>query len=157
MGNGRRAKMNFNHDSNLELVLYSRGIMNFTSMKGWLHWWPSEWPLWIILLHGDSTTPPIKRLGLFLHCLNLSCLVICFGQKKKEKQAEVTLYPDLKRSICFHCFLETCPSMKTSPAHPAEEWDQWLHAPHPTPPSAIADQQAYQWSHPRPASSQLTS
>lgn len=45
------------------------------------------------------------RLDLFLHCLNLSCPVICFGQNKKI--AEVTSNLDLKRSIWFHCFLET--------------------------------------------------
>lgn len=47
------------------------------------------------------------RLGLFLHCLNLSCPVICFGQNLKKKKVEVTSHLDLKRSIWFHCFLET--------------------------------------------------
>lgn len=33
MGNGRIAKMNFNHFSSLELVLYSWGILDFISLE----------------------------------------------------------------------------------------------------------------------------
>lgn len=41
----------------------------------------------------DSTTPPIRRLGLFLYGFNLSCILMCFGQKKKKKGDRSNLVP----------------------------------------------------------------
>ena len=40
-----------------------------------------------------------------------------------------TLSPGLKRSFCFHCFMETRHSHGNKPAHPTEEGDNWLPNP----------------------------
>lgn len=144
------AEINFTYFSSLELVLYSWGILDLIAMEDWLHWWPNGWPLWVMLLQSGSANPPVKKLICFL----IAWIWIVLWLTLAKGITEVTLYRHLKRSFCFHCFLESCTPVKTSPAHCTGEWDMWLCAP--TRFLAAADQQTWKWSHPRPAGSQTT-
>lgn len=109
-GKWQESKDEFQPLFGLELVLYSWGIINFISMEDWLHWWPSECPLWIMLLRGDSTTPGwvcLYTAGWVSFSTAWIWAVLWFVLAKIKKMVEVTSYLDLKRSIWFHCFLET--------------------------------------------------
>lgn len=98
MGNGRIVKMNFNHFSSLELVLYSWGILDFISMEDWLQWWPNEWLFWIILYKGILQLLSSRGCVCFpLLKSDLSCDLLwpkeCGRSNTAPTPQEVLLFP----------------------------------------------------------------
>lgn len=150
MGNGRIAKINFNHFSSLELVLYSWGILDFISGR-----LIAVMAQWMASLNHTFTrgfcNSSHQEVVSVSHCLNLSCLVTCFGQKNV---AEVTLYPHLKRSFCFHCFSEACHFHENKPSPPFWRMKQVSQC---SPLHLLGcNWPPDTWGHPRPANPHVT-